>query len=372
MDCPKIQPQEMVEVQLPVKTPTNQAAEYHLKVSFRLKDVTSWASAGYEVAWDQFHIPFIQAARPEEETANLGDLKLVSHENSIQVSGDGFTLEFDPTSGAWIRYFVSSTEIITQPFLPNFWRVPVDNDGDALLVNVRIPKFFIRILLPWLRWKDAVKKRKLLKFDIVQQADGKIKVISSFKIPGGRTPLELTYMIFRNGQVEVSYRFTPKKKLLRAGLQTQIPATFRQITWFGRGPHESMLDRKSGYAVGIYELDIEDFVHNYVRPQENANRSDVRWARLTDKDGRGIEFRSTSSHLLNFSAWPYSMVDLEIADHIHELPRRDFITLNIDYAQKGVGDLTSALMGLPDDAQLLENDTCEFSFLINPLWQKNI
>jgi hypothetical protein len=61
------------------------------------------------------------------------------------------------------------------------------------------------------------------------------------------------------------------------------------------------------------------------------------------------------------------MADLEGADHIHELPRRDFLTLNIDYAQKGVGDLTSAVMGMPDDAQLLPGNVCEFNFCLIPL-----
>ena len=84
--------------------------------------------------------------------------------------------------------------------------------------------------------------------------------------------------------------------------------------------------------------------------------------------GRGLEIRSSSQHLLNFSAWPYSMADLEQAAHIHELPRRDFITINIDYDQKGVGDLTSAFMGMPDEAQLLPGNVCEFSFCLKPIF----
>ena len=184
------------------------------------------------------------------------------------------------------------------------------------------------------------------------------------KIPSGKTPLKLNYTIWGNGEVEISYCFTPQKRLLRAGLQAQIPGTLRQISWFGRGPQESMLDRQSGYAVGIYSLDIEDFIHNYVRPQENANRCDVRWARFTDPAGHGIEICSTSAHRFNFSAWPYTLVDLELAEHIHELPRRENMTVNIDYAQQGVGDLTSALLGLPKDAQLLAGVPCEFSFRV--------
>jgi beta-galactosidase len=274
---------------------------------------------------------------------------------------------FDRQTGAWTKFATRDGEIFTKPLLPNFWRVPVDNDGDALLDNFPLPGLIKRLLLPWLRWREAAEKRKLRIFEVHQLAKDRVQVKTEFRIPAGKTPLVLTYTIFGNGQVEISYHFTPKRKLLRAGLQTQIPGEFRQIQWFGRGPQESMLDRKSGYAVGIFALDIEDFIHNYVRPQENANRSDVRWARFMNETGRGFEIRSTSQHLLNFSAWPYTMADLEAADHIHELPRRQSITLNIDYDQKGVGDLTSAVLGMPDDAQLLAGEACQFSFILKAI-----
>jgi beta-galactosidase len=362
-DCPEILPQDIADIRLPIKPPKISAKEYHLKVIFTLKEATSWAPAGYEISWDQFKIPFSIEIKPDK-TPRLRDLSVIQNGDSTQVSGDRFILEFDNHTGTWTRFCVNGKEYFINPMLPNFWRVPVDNDGDALLVNLRLPKFIVRLLLPWLRWKTAAEKRKLRNFEIKQPENGLVQILTSYNIPAGKSPLSLTYSIGGNGEVEVHYKFTPKKKLLRAGLQTQIPVDFRQITWFGRGPEESMLDRKSGYAIGIYCLDIEEFIHSYVRPQENANRSDVRWALFDDGNGHGIKISSTSNHYFNFSAWPYTMEDLENADHIHELPRRDSITLNIDYAQKGVGDLTSAVFGLPDDAQLLAGNPCEFSFKI--------
>jgi len=107
------------------------------------------------------------------------------------------------------------------------------------------------------------------------------------------------------------------------------------MTWFGRGPHETYDDRKTGAAVGLYSGQVEDLIHDYVRPQENANRTDVRWLALTDEDGVGL--LAVGMPLLSVSAWPYTMEDLESAKHIHELPRRDTITVNLDYKQMGVG-----------------------------------
>jgi beta-galactosidase len=118
-------------------------------------------------------------------------------------------------------------------------------------------------------------------------------------------------------------------------MQMAVPAALANVTWFGRGPHENYWDRRTGAAVGRYGGRVEEFVHDYVRPQENGNRTDVRWIALTDGSGAGL--LASGLPLLSVSAWPYTMADLEAATHVHELPRRDTVTLNLDYGQTGVG-----------------------------------
>jgi beta-galactosidase len=107
------------------------------------------------------------------------------------------------------------------------------------------------------------------------------------------------------------------------------------MTWLGRGPHENYWDRHTGAPVGRYSGRVADLVHDYVRPQENANRTDVRWIALTGPDGSGL--LASGLPLLSVSAWPYTMADLEATTHAALLPRRDTITLNLDYRQTGVG-----------------------------------
>ena len=107
------------------------------------------------------------------------------------------------------------------------------------------------------------------------------------------------------------------------------------MAYLGRGPYENYWDRHTGSAVGLYSGSVEELIHVYTRPQENGNRTDVRWLTLTDKDGAGL--LAVGMPLLSVSAWPFSMDDLEKAMHLNELPRRDFITLNLDYRQMGVG-----------------------------------
>jgi beta-galactosidase len=125
------------------------------------------------------------------------------------------------------------------------------------------------------------------------------------------------------------------RNLPRFGMQMAIPSEFGTMTWYGRGPHETYWDRKTGAAVGHYCGPVEEQIHLYVRPQETGNKTDVRWVSLTNKDGIGL--LAVGMPLLSVSAWPFTMQDLENANHIHELPRRENITVNLDYKQMGVG-----------------------------------
>jgi len=367
-ECPVVPPQEHVELKIPLKQPTSPiGSEYHLKISYVLARDTSWADAGFEVGWDQFEVPFPLKIQHRFIYDGTSPISFTRVGDIYDIQGDGFLIQFDGHHGIWRRYVVDGFEYFILPLLPNFWRVPIDNDGSELIDSLYLPGFLKRLLLPWQRWKTASSKRKLRTFEILQPDANTIKISTGFRIPGGKSLLDLKYTISSGGSVEITYGFTPRSSLLRAGLQVEIPGVLKSISWFGRGPQESMRDRKTGYPVGNYALDIEDFIHNYVRPQENANRCEVRWARLTDNADHGLEIRATGNRLFNFSAWPYQMADLETAEHIHELPRRESITLNIDYGQKGVGDLTSAIFGMPDEAQLLGGQRCEYSFMISPI-----
>ncbi|KPL21512.1 MAG: hypothetical protein AMS23_09215, partial [Bacteroides sp. SM1_62] len=147
------------------------------------------------------------------------------------------------------------------------------------------------------------------------------------------------YDIYGSGDIIVSVALQPENlkipEMPRIGMQMILQSEFNIVTWYGRGPHESYWDRKTGAAIGIYSGRVEELIHNYVRPQENGNRTDVRWIALTNETGTGL--LAVGMPLLDFSAWPYTMQDLDSAKHIHELPRGDITTLNLDYKQMGVG-----------------------------------
>jgi beta-galactosidase len=150
-------------------------------------------------------------------------------------------------------------------------------------------------------------------------------------------------------------------------MQMAVPREFNEMQWFGRGSHESMEDRKESAAVGLYSGKVENLIHNYARPQENANRTDVRWMRLVNDEGEGLLFVANGEELLNTSAWPYTMEDLETAQHIHELPRRETNTVNIDYKQRGVGGDSFVFPVVHKEYKLLKGKEYVYCFRITPL-----
>jgi len=178
-------------------------------------------------------------------------------------------------------------------------------------------------------------------------------------------PLKTSYKIFGNGDILVENRYTPSKDLVKFGMQGGIPDQFKQVTWYGRGPQETMLDRKTGAAVGIYSRTLNDYIHPYIRPQENSNRTDVRWVAFTSEKDEGLFVVDIGGEHLSISAWPYTMDDLESATHNNELPRRDFNTINIDLKQQGVGGDIPAMAMLHPEFKLKANETYNYSFLLS-------
>jgi beta-galactosidase len=200
-----------------------------------------------------------------------------------------------------------------------------------------------------------------------QMADGSVEVHSSYQVPSGMSPLQLNYTIYQNGEIVVNYQFTPKREMVRAGITFDMPARYKQVRYFGLGPHETMIDRKTSGAVGVYQTTVDEIKYDYPHPQENGNRSDIRWASLQDKNEKGLLITAKGESLLNFSAWPYTQEDLAKAEHLHELPDRDQTSVNIGYAQKGAGDLFSYLQGYPEGAILAPRQEYSFSFILKAI-----
>jgi beta-galactosidase len=366
IDNPNVSPGSRKEIIIKLSNIEKKAnTEYHLKITSMLKENQPWAKKGFIVAWDQFKLPFSsQTIISENKKIKYPKIKMQDQNDVLILAGDNFKVIIGKSSGVIEELEYNNQKILKEPLLPNFWRVPIDNDIG--LADEDLEDFDNTSYIEF-SWRSAAEERKLSSFKIDDENQHNIKIFTKFDIPNSNEGLEINYIINGNGKITIENKFIPNKDMKRFGMQTIISGRYDKMTWYGRGPHETMEDRKTGGAVGIYSCKVEDLVHNYVRPQENGNRSDIRWCKFTDNEEIGILISDEGGTFLNISAWPYSMEDLEKANHIHELIWRENITLNIDYKQEGVGGDLPGLPTVHKRFQLKGGKNYTYLYTIEPI-----
>lgn len=293
-------------------------AEHFLTLRFRLRENQTWAEAGQVVAWEQFLVPVPAANAPLAR--DVAAWRQTGTDWTAEASGT--SVRVDGQTGQLVALTVRGENLLRAPLRLNFWRVPIDND-----FGWKAPQKLGA-------WKNAGANAKLIALQ--PRAEGQLA--AELKLPAGDSTAQLGYTLHADGTLGVEMTVTPRRapELPRAGITFAVPQRYQQIQWFGRGPQETYIDRKTGAPVGHYAATVAGWVTPYVRPQENANRTDVRWIEFDDGAGSTLQIRTTGTPF-GVSAWPYSADDLARAKHDIELPTRDFTTINLDAAQMGVG-----------------------------------
>ncbi len=331
--------------------------EYHLKIISTLKNNVLWAEKGHILAWDQFKVPYSTV----KESGRLEDfpgLVIDDLKEFYEISGEEFKLRIGKTSGVLESYIFRNKRLLNSPLIPNFWRAPTDNDlGLIDFAEQSAPSFDFS-------WKDTSKKRILKDITYERFNRNIIKILVLFTIDKSEQDLSIQYTIYGDGSIIIKNSIRPSIDMCRFGMQLTVPNKYYQLTWFGNGPHETMVDRKTSGALGIYTGKVDELIHNYIKPQENGNRTDIRWAALTNEEDIGLFVSDIGGTHLSISAWPYSLEDLELANHTYDLPKREFITLNIDYKQCGVGGDIPAMAMLHKKYKLKSNEDYTYSFRI--------
>ncbi len=358
IDSLNIGPSEKKELMVPFREPNLEPnTEYHLKMIMSLGKNKLWAEKGHAIAWDQFKIPY-NTLKESSSLQELPEIALDNLKESYVIKGDDFKIRIGKETGVLETYIYRNIELLNTPLIPNFWRAPTDNDlGLIDFSEQSFPSFDFS-------WKDTSKKRTVKDITFEKVNPNIIRVFVLFAIDNSKEDMALTYTIYGDGNIVIKNSIKPSINMARLGMQLTIQNEFNQLTWFGRGPHETMLDRKTGGAIGIYSGKVDELVHNYIRPQENGNRTDIRWAALTNKESVGLFVSDIGGTYLSISAWPYSLEDLELAKHTYDLPKREFITFNIDYKQQGVGGDMPALASLHKKYILKSNEEYSYTFRI--------
>ena len=324
INCPTILPGQSQDVSIDLPKGYDALnGEIILNIYARLKKPALWAETGFTVAREQFVLKTIQQQKIDAD----GNTPVVEEtQSTIKVEAGRYKFSFDRLNGALTSWQSGNTELLRGNLEPYFWK-PANDNQKRNSYDKRLGK-----------WKNAGATRQVENVQI-QKSQGLAVVTFDIKLPDIGASYKLTYSVNGSGKVQVEASYSPTSDNIplmpKFGMRMKLPSDLNTINWYGRGPSENYPDRKTGYLIGLNELKLENFITDYVAPQDNSNRCDVRWFTFSDQKHESIKI--TGLQPLCFRAWPYTEDDLEKVIHSFEFPQRDFINLNIDLNIHGVG-----------------------------------
>ena len=296
--------------------------ELILNVSARLRHDTPWAEEGFVVAREQFVL------KPETFWPAFGGKSAVMMrlDNDINVTTKDAIILFNGT-GAMSSLVVKGKQLLEAPLEPYFWKPENDNQHAAHFVERTAA------------WKDATEKRVVKNIRTEEKKDV-VKIIYEMSLPTVAADLTLTYSITNDTQIKVEMDYKPTATNLsvmpKFGMRMRIPSNYTQIKYYGRGPWENYPDRKRSAFLGIYEMPLSEYETEYIHPQDNGNRCDIRWFEISSA-GKAEKLRIDGNQPLCIRAWDYGEEDLQGVRHPNEIVRGRFVNLNIDANIHGVG-----------------------------------
>jgi beta-galactosidase len=349
--------EKVVHIDLPER---RAGKEYFLNLAAFAREKSGILPQGTVLATEQVPLPATVAANtPVSQKASLEPV-WSQDRKTVTVAGVGFYVTFDTLSGTILSMKVNDEEYLVKGFTPNFWRGPTDNDHGN-----RAQK---RLLI----WKEAGTDQVVKRFEVIKPSRGEVVVKVKYELTKVKIPYELTYRVFGSGDILITGEVDPGAaelpELPRFGMNFRVPDHFDQVTWYGRGPFENYEDRKTAAFVGLYQLPVDQMFFPYVRPQESGTRTDIRWMSLADEDGNGLLI--TGMPLFSASALPFTTSQLDYADsrfrHPADLEENDFIDVNVDLKQMGVGG-DDSWGAKPMKQYLLPSGKYSFTFTVRAI-----
>ena len=333
--------------------------ELILTVFFETTKKSLGLDADYEIAFEQFVLN--EMPKPKEIKS---DKKLDFDISGKKITVNGENLKVVVDDGKVVSYVIDEKELLKAPLEPNYFRALTDNDIDFLNFTPQWAKFH-----PFYAWQRATHHTKAVKTEVVKNGEV-VEIHIAFSTAGLKNSVA-TYKVYPDGKLYVFHSAIPTKGMLRFGYQMTMESSMEYITWYGRGPKPTYIDRKLGSKIDLYESSVTDFEYRYMRPQESSNRCDVRYFTLTDKEGFGIRVDAYYNNPINFSAYHYTTDGLEKATHINDIPYADITTVNIDHRQLGVGGDLPGQAFVREPYTMPKNQKQEYSFVITPIGRKD-
>ncbi|MEN8186921.1 MAG: glycoside hydrolase family 2 TIM barrel-domain containing protein [Bacteroidota bacterium] len=343
------------------KLSTEADTEIFVDFSVKLRKDKPFRKAGFEVAHEQFKIE-TNTDYKKELKKEIPKLKLTEMENNFSIKGKNIIILFDKKSGTISSYKIKGTELIQKGPQVNFWRPANDNDkGSQMLKRLGI-------------WREVSREIKPSTIEANQPATGKIVITTIYNHEKVNSVQKVTYTITGDGKIAINNSLKVNEKDLpdmpRFGMRWELPMNFDNLEYFGRGPHENYCDRNRSAFVGKYSGKVAGQYFNYVRPQENGYKTDVRWFELRNEIGVGI--RISGAPTLGFSALHNPIEDFDMEDkndyrHTIDIIKKDAVFITTDLKQMGVaGD--NSWGARPMQKYSVPAQNYEFSFSIEPVF----
>ncbi|MBN2862333.1 MAG: DUF4981 domain-containing protein [Bacteroidales bacterium] len=359
---------------IPFSKPDNiDGREYRLLLSFRLKNKALWAEPGFEIAWEQYDLPWSGYSGNEENTPE-GSFTIEDKEEQLSVSGNNFRYLFDKETGLLSSFQVSGKEMLKRGAELNVWRAPLANEIDEWSAWRSASPYRAQGQGGWQssEWfayglDDLKSISESFSYEIIDKMHVEIYVRNIITPSAGRGAFmnQFVYRISGKGELVIDHTVIPNGSmpswLPRIGLEWILDPSLENVEWYGRGPQENYPDRKSGYKTGIYRSTVKDMYEPYLIPQDYGLRTETRWVRMTDSNGTGIEFSGSS--LFNFNSYPFTTENLTKAVYTYQLKKSEGITFNFDYATSGVG--CTALSVFPE--YRVTPQRYDFRVIVRPL-----
>ncbi len=335
-------------------------AEYTITFRFTLRDNTLWAKRGHELAHSQFILP-MQAPASVIKITDMPALCVQETDvRTIKIQGADFTIDFCKYEGTIRSWQHAGLSLIASNGGPRIqlWRAPTDNDVHMAREIWRANGY------------DLIQTR-VCKITVEEVSAQAVKIIVD-GVLGNRAMLpcfdvQYTYTVLGSGDVTLKTHIKPRHDQLghlpRFGVRLLMPAGYEQFAWLGQGPHESYSDKKISTLLSEYRGTVSDQLENYIKPQENGNKTDVRWAAVTDKLGRGLMVVGEKE--INVSVHRFTAEDFAATSHNYLLKPRAETVLNIDAAQCGLG--SNSCGPRPLDQYYLQPIEREFTVRLSPV-----
>jgi len=323
-----------------------------INVIATLREDTRWAKKGYRVAEEQFSLgqynyPTLTSTGTNKKQPKQF-IKACPDGSNIVNTETGY-IRFD-SLGSLVEINTNGKNLLQAPLEPYFWKPENDNQ--------RAAGFAKRVDA----WKNAGASRKLVSM-VSRWMNGITTVEYTFELAVG-AKYTLTYDINSVGDVKVTADYQPTSAeipiLPKFGMRMRLPNVYDEVAWYGRGPIENYPDRKLSQHIDTYKVGIGDFGYDYIKPQDNANRTDVRWFELQSEAGKILV---EGCQPLCFRVWDYGEEDLTVG-HPYELKRGEFLNVNIDLSVHGVGGTDTWGRRTLPEYTLPGNKDYSYSFII--------